>query len=1012
MKQPLETLPSRRRIASYWLTGIILSFTFSALHGHEWRGSVQLHTLMEVTATLLAAFVGAMALVRHYSKKDTTFLFIGAGFLGTAFLDAYHGIVTLEYFRPFIPSDLPSLISWSWIASRQFLSVMLFLSWFLWMRSQKLGPESAISERTVYIFTASFTLLSFIFFAFVPLPTAYYPNLVFHRPEELLPALVFLMALVGYLKKGRWRYDTFEHWLVLSLIVGFIGQALFISHSGQLFDYEFDVAHLLKKASYVCVLIGLMVNMYTTFHQAEGSEAVFRGAIESLQESFALYDKNDCLVIYNDEFVRLHWEVQDTIRPGMPFEELIRNTVKLGLIPEAVGREEDFIRERIKQHLTPQEMILREKSDGIWYLINEAHTPDGGIAVTQTDISELKFAEQALRESEARTRAIVDNAIDGIITIDERGTVQSINPAAETIFGYSESELLGQNVSMLAAEPYRSAHDRYLANYLTTNEPKIIGSGREVEGERANGERFPMDLAVSEVVLDDQRVFVGIVRDITERKEMDRIKGEFISTVSHELRTPLTSIRGSLGLASGGAVGKIPEKAKAMIDMASQNTERLINLVNDILDIEKLESGSLEFQFDSLDIASLIDREIVANQGFANQHGVEFIVAKSEPDLLVWGDRDRLAQVLANLLSNAAKFSPTGEKIEITAVHHNGNVRVSVADRGPGIPEEFRESIFSKFTQVDSSDNRKVGGTGLGLNISRNIIEKHGGDIGYEPNQDQGTVFYFDLPILEEAPKPTAGLQPSVREGARILICEDDKDIAGLLSIVLEQNGYLSDIAYNAEQAEALLREHSYDAMTLDLILPGKGGISLLRSLREDDRTRDLPVIVISVAADERRGELQAGEAVGIIDWLEKPIDQERLLSAVFRSFSESKNRPRILYVEDDTDLVRVVTHLLEDIADVVTVPTVKDGKDRLSNDTFDMVLIDIGLPDGSGADLLAFLKTDGETSVPAIIFSGQDVGSDIAAEVNAVLVKSRTSNEQLVQTIKQCIHSKQPPPE
>ena len=243
------------------------------MRGTTWHGSATVHTVMEAVATLLALTVGAMALVRFYSKKNNTFLFIGAGFLGTAFLDGYHAIVTSAAFKPFMPSDLPHLIPWSWVASRLFLSVFLFLSLIAWLREQRLGESGQISEISVYLFAGAFTLLSFAFFAFAPLPLAYYPELVFHRPEEFLPALFFLAALVGYLRKGDWQHDIFEHWLVLSLIVGFVGQTVFMSFSGELFDMEFDIAHLLKKVSYVCVLIGLLASMYTMFRsEAERAE--------------------------------------------------------------------------------------------------------------------------------------------------------------------------------------------------------------------------------------------------------------------------------------------------------------------------------------------------------------------------------------------------------------------------------------------------------------------------------------------------------------------------------------------------------------------------------------------------------------------------------------------------------------------------------------------------------------------------------------------------------------------
>jgi len=1366
-------------MAAYWLAGLVLTLSFAALHDIEWRGSNHLHTNMEIIATVLALIVGVMALVRFYSKKDNTFLFVGAGFLGTALLDGYHAIVTSEAVQHLMPSGLPSLLPWSWVASRLFLSVMVFLSWYCWQRSQRLGPGSKVSESTVYLFSAVFTLTCFLFFAFVPLPVGYTQAFTFHRPEEFVPALFFLLALIGYLKKGRWREDAFEHWLIISLIAGLISQAVFMSHSGQLFDYEFDIAHLLKKISYICVLVGLLLNMHSIFRNAEEGEGRFQGAIESLQEAFAFYDSKDRLAIYNDEFLRLHSGLGDVIKTGMPFEDLIRASAERGLVKEAIGNKSEFIRRRMKQHRNPVGPILRELTDGTWYIINEARTPDGGVSVTQTDITELKDAEralrdrealtrrileaspvgvlivtregqhlfaneraleiqgvtreelfgsdagsyyadsglrtklkddlyetgstpptevelvkpdgehffvilsstltefegrkahltymydvtalkqaendvrtardflidaiesieggvalfdredrlvlfnkkyrnllpaiadimkpgvtfermlrqlvmsgnyldedaeegafiqmrlqrhreaqgveaykladgrwlqvdeyrtheggillivlditerkqaeqdlqesqarlkaiidtvpalinlkdrdgryvmtnryhseffglepdaligktsaalskehgehmaeinravmekgetsppydyqmkdgkgrvrdllttkvplkdlsgeiigvvstsiditerkrasEALRQSEARTRTIVDNAIDGIITIDERGAIHSVNPAAETIFGFTEDELIGQNINMLAAEPYRSAHDRYLANYLTTGDPKIIGSGKEVEGERKNGRRFPMDLSVTEVFLDDERMFVGIVRDITERKAMDRMKSEFISTVSHELRTPLTSIRGSLGLITGGAVGKVSKNARELIDMAEQNTERLINLVNDILDMEKIESGSMEFRFAPVDLSALVEQAIKTNKGYAEEHGVEFVLTRSGPGVTVRGDKDRLTQVLANLLSNAAKFSPEGEKVEVAVTLNKKIARVSVSDRGPGIPEDFHDNVFAKFTQADSSDTRQVGGTGLGLNISKTIVEKHGGNIGFDTSKD-GTTFYFDLSITDA--KADAIIPPSatVREGARILICEDDRDIANLLSMVLEQNGYVADIARNAAQARELLNNKHYDAMTLDLMLPDEDGISLFRSLREDENTRDLPVIVVSVAADERRGELMGGEAVGVVDWLAKPIDQTRLLDAVMGTLSSSSGRPRILYVEDDKDIVFAVSRLLEEVTEVIAAGTVEEAKGRLLKDRFDLAIIDIGLPDGSGLDLLPLLGKDGVDATPVIIFSGEDVTSDVAAEVNSVLVKSNTSNEKLLATIRSCI--------
>ncbi len=259
----------QKRIATYIALFVALFVGYLWLREVTWQGSKQLHTLMEIVASVLAFIVGAMALVRFHSKKDNTFLFIGTGFLGTGLLDAYHTIVTSTFFDIYFPSPPPSLIPWSWIASRFFLSLLLWLSWVFWQREEKLGEAGKVSERAVYFGTGVLTLASFFFFAFVSLPRAYYPELFFHRPEELVPAGFFLLALIGYLNKGHWKENDFEHWLILSIIVSFMGQAMFMSFSGHLFDTMFDAAHLLKKVSYIGVLIGLLINMYAIFTHSE-----------------------------------------------------------------------------------------------------------------------------------------------------------------------------------------------------------------------------------------------------------------------------------------------------------------------------------------------------------------------------------------------------------------------------------------------------------------------------------------------------------------------------------------------------------------------------------------------------------------------------------------------------------------------------------------------------------------------------------------------------------------------
>jgi signal transduction histidine kinase/CheY-like chemotaxis protein len=284
MKNFLKT-KEHKRILSYILLFLVLFVGYFWLRDFTWHGNKELHTLMELAASILAFIVGAMALVRFYSKKENTFLFIGTGFLGTSCLDAYHTIVTSTFFDIYFPSSPPSLIPWSWIASRLFLSILLWWSWLTWRREEKQGKSGTIDERIVYLMASALTIACFLFFAFVPLPAAYYGELFFHRPEELVPALFFLLALIGYLTKGHWKENDFEHWLVLSLIVSFMGQAMFMSFSGHLFDMMFDAAHLLKKATYICVLIGLLINIYAVHIRSEKAALQLLEANEQLQQA-------------------------------------------------------------------------------------------------------------------------------------------------------------------------------------------------------------------------------------------------------------------------------------------------------------------------------------------------------------------------------------------------------------------------------------------------------------------------------------------------------------------------------------------------------------------------------------------------------------------------------------------------------------------------------------------------------------------------------------------------------
>lgn len=618
-------------------------------------------------------------------------------------------------------------------------------------------------------------------------------------------------------------------------------------------------------------------------------------------------------------------------------------------------------------------------------------------ATVQEELVERKRAEEAVRESQERYRELYDYAPIAYYSIEaEDGRIRMANRRLAEMVGYAMDDLIGRPVFDLYAdtpagkEKVRKVFERFRAGEEIRDE--------ELQMKKANGELIWVSVTARPVRAADGKIVHSrsMALDITERKEAARLKNEFISTVSHELRTPLTSIVGSLGLITGGAVGEIPSRVKAMIDIAYKNSERLVRLINDILDIEKIESGKMVFNFKPTELLPLVEQCIEANRAYAQRLGVSFRLNEKLPGVKVNADGDRLMQVMTNLLSNAAKFSPAGGSVDISMTRHNSSIRVAVRNYGPGIPEEFRSSLFTRFSQ-DTFQTRDRGGTGLGLSIAKSIVEKHGGQIGFESESNAGTTFYFDLPEWRERESVAAERR---QDQPRVLICEDDQDVANLLAMILGQADIRTDIALDATQAKALLSQKQYGAMTLDLLLPDEDGISFIRELREQEKTQRLPIIVVSMIADRGRAELN-GEAFWVADWIQKPVDATRLVAATRQAINQvAKSKPRILHVEDDGDNVQIVAAILKDVAETFHVEDPADAKQILQREHFGLVILDLKLPDGSGLELLPLLHGSGYPPTPVVIFSAHEVSGETARQVSAALVKARTSNRELLETI------------
>lgn len=359
--------------------------------------------------------------------------------------------------------------------------------------------------------------------------------------------------------------------------------------------------------------------------------------------------------------------------------------------------------------------------------------------------------EHLIAQRTKELSSILDNAIESIVIVDQQGMIERVNKETSLLFGYSMHALLRQPVSkLLACLPEHKNHQ--LLQPLTIEQLHLwVGHTIEITGLSEDGQQIPLEMGLSRVDIGDKHLYTLMLHDLRERKKIDRMKSEFISTVSHELRTPLTSINGSLGLLAGGVVGELPPQAQQLVQIAKTNTERLTRLVNDILDIEKLEFGQLKLQPAEVEVSALLQEAKLQNQAYADKYSVrlDLVMPVDAPAIYLYQDKFRLLQILSNLISNAIKFSPSHSVVKLSYQARDHYLVINVNDQGSGIAESFRSKIFQKFAQADSSDSRSNQGSGLGLNISKTLVEMMQGTIDFESEMGKGTCFSLTFPYYQ-----------------------------------------------------------------------------------------------------------------------------------------------------------------------------------------------------------------------------------------------------------------------
>ncbi|WP_233081084.1 PAS domain S-box protein [Rheinheimera soli] len=695
-------------------------------------------------------------------------------------------------------------------------------------------------------------------------------------------------------------------------------------------------------------------------------------------------DANWTMLFISDEvFALTGYKAQQLIRnKEMNFSRLYHpddaeqaNT----LVQQALANKQRFHVEYRLYHQDGSLRWVQELGQGVFDEQGELLYIDGFI----WDVSSQHEALQALSSSEQKLSSLYQMApLAIVLNRFSDGVFLEANPEFYRMLGYQNAEAMTQRPSFaddatMAAEPMMQLQHN--------------GRYGPLEHELLHNDGHKVPVSATGVLIknhEGEQHIWSIIQDITERRRIEQMKNQFVSMVSHELRTPLTSISGSLALITGGVLGPVPAAMMPMLDIAKDNSSRLSQLINDLLDIDKLVAGKMHFDMSLCLISDLLEKSVQSNQPYADKYQVQLQLCE-QADALVMVDAMRFQQIMANLLSNAAKFSPAGSIVKVRSLLDEGQVRIEVEDQGPGITDEFKAFIFEKFSQADGADSRQSEGTGLGLSIVKELTEHMAGKVGFYNLSPKGSCFYLSF---------TQARQASLNQ-PKILVVEDDPHVAGFVMQLLHSQGYQSHCAATLKDAIAALDQDLYQAVTLDLSLPDGHGSALFAELRSRSHYQTTPVLIVSSESKDDHTQLLGG--IHALDWLDKPVSPSSLLEKLELLLGADKNHTiRILHVEDDPHLGQILAMHLADFASSVQATSVKSALQLLNSQRFDLVILDIGLPDGSGLELLPELAVR-QPQTPVVIWSAQELNQAQRHQVDLVLAKSRIDLPALLQQLK-----------
>jgi PAS domain S-box-containing protein len=583
--------------------------------------------------------------------------------------------------------------------------------------------------------------------------------------------------------------------------------------------------------------------------------------------------------------------------------------------------------------------------------------------INQRKKNDAELARQYREAAQARgeARAILDATDESMVMVGPAGEIRSMNRRLGELFGTSLDELAGRNIADL-----QSVISRVFADPASIAERLRETSAATDQGYTVNvTQRWPQERELelfSAPVHDSIGEFLGRLyafRDVTHEREVDRMKTEFVALVSHELRTPLTSIKGFADLLLDEP-DELGREQREFVDIIKANADRLVALINDLLDISRIESGKIELRLTAVDLGRVLQSVARSLQPQLEQKEQRLTVEVAFDVAAVWADADRLTQIFTNLLSNAHKYTPRGGSIALRARHQADQVLIEVTDTGIGMSPEEQAQLYTRFFRAPNRTTQEVAGTGLGLTITRSLVQMHRGKLSVRSAPGEGSTFTVTLPVassLAEPPafEPPAPLPP---RGERVLVVDDEPDIASLLRRYLERGGYQVSVAHSANEALVLARSEPFDLITLDIALKDTDGFTALEWLKTDPLTQRIPVMMISVFDDDAG----RGKRLGAVEYLHKPVDEPTLLGQVGLILGSAQTR-LVLVADDDPNIRALISQYLRRASYRVIEASNGSEAVRLAHEHRpDLALIDVKMPGTDGIGALRALRSDPAT--------------------------------------------------